>query len=324
MKAVLATRWCDPKDLLYTEVPTPAPGPGEVLIEVRAIGCNFPDILIVQGKYQKRPPLPFSPGVEASGLVRACGPGVTRFTPGDRVFALMSWGAYAEAATAPERQVHALPSGLSFDEGAAFGLVYQTSYCALVHRAALRPGEWLLVHGAAGGVGLAAVEIGKALGARVIATAGAPEKIEIARQSGADHLIDYRTEDWIARVKELTGGAGADVIYDPVGGDVFDGSSKCIAFEGRLLVIGFAGGRIPEIAANRILLKNISIVGVHWGLYQEQGSPLPRRWMYELLTLVDRGKLRPVIWKRFPLAQAAAALEAIAARESYGKVVLVP
>ncbi len=324
MKAVFATRWCDPKDLEYVEVPTPTPGPGEILIDVKAVGCNFPDILIVQGKYQKHPPLPFSPGVEASGVVRACGTGVTRFAPGDRVFALTGWGAYAEVVAVPDGRVYALPSTLDFDEGAAFGLVYQTSYCALVHRARLRAGEWLLVHGAAGGVGLAAVQIGKALGARIIATAGTPEKLDIARQSGADVLVDYRTEDWVARVKEVTGGAGADVIYDPVGGDVFDGSSRCIAFEGRLLVIGFAGGRIPEIAANRILLKNISVVGVHWGLYQERGSPLVARWMDDLLALVARGQLRPVIYKRFPLARAAVALAAIGSRESYGKVVLTP
>ncbi len=323
MKAMLATRWGDPKDLEYADVPTPTPGSDEVLIDVKAIGCNFPDILLVQGKYQKRPPLPFSPGVEASGVVRACGANVRRFKPGDRVFAMTGFGAYAEAVVVPDRQLFALPLALGFDEGAAFGLVYQTSYCALVRRAALRAGEWLLVHGAAGGVGLAAVQIGKALGARVIATAGAAEKLEIARQSGADVLINYRTEDWVARVKDVTGG-GADVIYDPVGGDVFDGSTRCIGFEGRLLVIGFAGGRIPEIAANRILLKNISIIGVHWGLYQERGSPLVRQWMDELLNLVERGKLRPVIWKKFPLPQAAQALAAIASRESYGKVVLVP
>ena len=323
MKAMLATRWGDPTELEYADVPPPTPAPGDVLIDVKAIGCNFPDILIVQGKYQKKPPLPFSPGVEVAGVVRACGPNARRFAPGDRVFALMGWGGYAEAVAVPERRVYRLPAALGFDEGAAFGLVYQTSWCALVHRAGLRAGEWLLVHGAAGGVGLAAVQIGHALGARVIATAGTAEKLDVARQAGADVLVNYRTEDWVARVKEVTGG-GADVIYDPVGGDVFDGSSKCIAFEGRLLVIGFAGGRIPEIAANRILLKNISVVGVHWGLYQERGSPLVDRWMADLLALVERGAVRPVVWKTFPLAQAAQALAAIAARESYGKVVLHP
>jgi NADPH:quinone reductase-like Zn-dependent oxidoreductase len=188
----------------------------------------------------------------------------------------------------------------------------------------MQPGEWLLVHAAAGGVGLAAVQIGKALGARVIATAGTDAKLEIARQSGADVLVDYRTEDWVERVKRVTDGHGADVIYDPVGGDVFDGSSKCIAFEGRLLVVGFAGGRIPSIAANRILLKNMSVVGVHWGMYQTLGSPLVDQWMSALLAMYGKGQVWPVIYKTYPLAEAARALAAIASRESYGKVILVP
>ncbi len=321
---MIATQWGEPSEMQYAEVADPTPGPGQVLIDVKAIGCNFPDILIVQGKYQMKPPLPFSPGLEVAGVVLAVGADVTRLRPGQRVFAMIELGAYAERAVADGTRVFAIPDAMSFEEAAAFALVNQTSYSALVHRAQMQPGEWLLVHAAAGGVGLAAVQIGKALGARVIATAGSAAKLEIARQSGADVLVDYRTEDWVERVKRVTDGHGADVIYDPVGGDVFDGSSKCIAFEGRLLVIGFAGGRIPEIAANRILLKNISVVGVHWGLYQERGSPLVDRWMADLLALVERGTLRPVVWKTFPLAQAAQALAAIATRESYGKVVLHP
>ena len=221
-------------------------------------------------------------------------------------------------------RVHAIPDGMPFDQAAAFFVVYQTGYAALVRRAALQPGEWLLVHGAAGGVGLAAVQLGKALGARVIATAGTPEKLEIARKSGADVLVDYATEDWVERVKSVTGGEGADVIYDPVGGDVFDGSTKCLAFEGRLLTIGFAGGRIPTVAVNRLLLKNISVVGVHWGYYRRRGSPLVQVWMDALLTLYDEGRIRPVIYRTYPLREAAAALQALASRESYGKVVLVP
>jgi NADPH2:quinone reductase len=213
---------------------------------------------------------------------------------------------------------------MPFDQAAAFFVVYQTGYAALVRRASLQPGEWLLVHGAGGGVGLAAVQLGKALGARVIATAGTPEKLEVARQSGADVLIDYRTEDWIERVKAVTGGEGADVIYDPVGGDVFDGSTKCIAFEGRLLTIGFAGGRIPTVAVNRVLLKNFSVVGVHWGYYQRRGSPLVQEWMDALLKLHGQGQLRPVIYRAYPLREAAQALHALATRESYGKVVLIP
>lgn len=324
MKAMVATRWGEPAELQYVDVPDPRPGPGQVLIGTRAVGCNFPDILMVQGKYQVKPPLPFSPGHEIAGIVSAVGEGVTRVGPGDRVIASLEWGGYAERAVTKAERVHQVPDVMPFDEAAALFVVYQTGYCALVRRAALQPGEWLLVHGAAGGVGLAAVQLGKALGARVIATAGTPEKLEIARQAGADILVDYRTEDWVERVKAVTGGEGADVIYDPVGGDVFDGSTKCIAFEGRLLTIGFAGGRIPTLAVNRVLLKNISVVGVHWGFYQRRGSPLVGEWMDALFKLYAEGRIRPVIYRTYPLREAAAALQALAARESHGKVVLVP
>jgi len=324
MKAVLARAWGEPSELEYSDAPDPEPGPGEVLLDVRAVGCNFPDILIVQGKYQVKPPLPFSPGHEAAGLVRAVGAGVTRVAPGQRALAMVGWGAYAERVVAPQACVFPIPEGMSFEEAAAFGLVYQTSYSALVHRARIRPGEWLLVHAAAGGVGLSAVQIGKALGARVIATAGSEAKLEIARQAGAEALVDYRGGDWIERVMQLTGGRGADVVYDPVGGDVFDGSTRCTAFEGRLLVIGFAGGRIPSVAANRVLLKNMSVVGVHWGLYQRMGSPLVDEWMAALYAMYDRGEIKPLIYRTFALRDAAKALDAIASRESYGKVVLAP
>jgi NADPH2:quinone reductase len=324
MKAMLATHWGEPAELEYADVPEPRPAAGQVLVETRAIGCNFPDILMVQGKYQVKPPLPFSPGHELAGVVRAVGDGVTRVRPGQRVLAMLGWGAYAELAVASAAHVFAIPDAMSFEEAAACGLVYQTSYCALVQRAGLEPGETLLVHGAAGGVGLSAVQIGKALGARVIATAGTAAKLEIARQSGADVRLNYRTEDWVEQVKALTGGEGADVIYDPVGGDVFDLSTKCIAFEGRLLVIGFAGGRIPTVAANRVLLKNFSVVGVHWGLYQRRGSPLIDGWMDALFALYEKKQIRPVVYATYPLRDAARALQAIADRESYGKVVLTP
>jgi NADPH2:quinone reductase len=321
---MVATRWGEPAEMAYVETPDPRPGAGQVLVEVRAIGCNFFDILMVQGKYQVKPPLPFTPGHEVAGIVRAVGDGVTRVRPGQRVLAMLGWGAFAELALAPAAQVFALPEAMSFEEGAAFGIVYQTSYCALVQRAALKAGEWLLVHGAAGGVGLSAVQIGKTLGARVIATAGSAAKLDVARQSGADVLINYRTEEWVERVKAETGGEGADVVYDPVGGEVFDGSTRCIAFEGRILVIGFAGGTIPSVALNRVLLKNISVVGVHWGLYQRRGSPLIDRWMAELFRLYEAGRLRPVVYRTWPLGEAARALGALADRESYGKVVLIP
>ena len=213
---------------------------------------------------------------------------------------------------------------MTFEEGAVFGLAYQTAWCGLVHRAALRRGETLLVHAAAGGTGLAAVQLGRALGARVIATAGSASKLEVARANGANICIDYRSEAWVERVRRETRGAGADVIFDPVGGDVFDGSTGCIAFEGRLLLIGFAGGRIAEAATNRVLLKNFSVLGVHWGLYRQRDAVMVRRWMVELLKLAETREIKPVIWRSFRLEEAAQALGAIAARESYGKVVLVP
>ena len=324
MKAMVATRWGEPSELEYLDVPDPEPGPGQVAVETRAAGCNFPDILMIQGKYQVKPPHPFSPGHEIAGVVRAVGPGVTRVRPGQRVIGNLEWGGYAERAVTAAERVHPIPDGMPFDQAAAFYVVYQTGYSALVRRAALQPGEWLLVHGAAGGVGLAAVQLGKALGARVIATAGTPEKLEVAREAGADVLVNYQSEDWVERVKAVTGGEGADVIYDPVGGDVFDGSTKCIAFEGRLLTIGFAGGRIPTLAINRVLLKNFSVVGVHWGYYQRRGSPLVQEWMDALLKLYGEGRIRPVIYRAYPLREAAAALRALASRESYGKVVLLP
>ncbi|MBI4592815.1 MAG: NADPH:quinone oxidoreductase family protein [Candidatus Rokubacteria bacterium] len=324
MKAMIARAWGGPASLEYADVPDPVPGPGEVLIEVRAAACNFPDILMTQGKYQVKPPLPFSPGLEAAGVVRAVADGGREFRVGQRVFAVPRWGAYAEAVAVPAARTYALPDFMSFEEGAAFGLVYQTAWCALVERAALRAGETLLVHGAAGGVGLAAVQLGRALGARVLATAGSAEKLDVARAAGADVGMNYRTEEWIERVKSETQGRGADVIYDPVGGDIFDGSTRCVAFKGRILVIGFAGGRIADVATNRVLLKNISVVGVYWGLYNEREPETVRAWMRELLALVEAGKLRPVIFKPFALRDAPRALAALAARESYGKVVLVP
>jgi len=324
MKAMLARAWGEPSTLEYAEAPTPRPNAGEVIIEVRAIGCNFPDILIVQGKYQHRPELPFSPGCEVAGIVCGVGSGVTQVGLGERVFATMAWGGYAEVVAVDQRHVYALPDFMTFEEGAVFALAYQTAWCGLVHRAALRRGETLLVHAAAGGTGLAAIQLGRALGTRIIATAGSSAKLEVARANGADVCIDYRSEAWVERVRRETRGAGADVVFDPVGGDVFDGSTSCIAFEGRLLVIGFAGGRIAEAATNRVLLKNFSVLGVHWGLYRQRDAAMVRRWMVELLKLAEARQVKPVIWGSFRLAQAADALTSIAARESYGKVVLVP
>jgi NADPH2:quinone reductase len=324
MRAMIAEDWCEPKDLKLVELPDPTPGPGQVAIDVKAAGCNFFDILLVQGKYQVRPPRPFAPGGEVAGVIRAVGPEVDGLTVGDRVFALLGWGGYATVALAPAATVVRMPDGMSFEHGAAFGVVYQTSYFGLVYRAALRPGETLLVHAAAGGVGLAAVQIGAAIGARVLATASSPAKLEIARRHGADAAFDYSTPEWVDAVKTATGGRGADVIYDPVGGEVFDLSTKCIAFGGRLLVVGFASGVIPTIQVNRVLLKNIAIVGLHWGAYRQHDPEKIPQAMQALFALYERGAVTPVVSSTYPLRDAAAALDEIASRRSIGKVVLMP
>jgi NADPH2:quinone reductase len=324
MQAMVAREWGEPRDLQLMELPDPQPGPGQVAIDVRAIGCNFFDILMVQGKYQVRPPLPFAPGGEIAGIVRAVGTNVSDFKIGDRVFALLGWGGFASVALAPAATVVRMPDSMSFEHGAAFGIVYQTSYFGLVFRANLQPGETLLVHAAAGGVGLAAVQIGRALGARVLATAGSPQKLAVAKQHGAHEAYDYSTPDWVDRVKQVTEGRGADVIYDPVGGDIFDLSTKCIAFGGRLLVVGFTSGRIPSIQVNRILLKNISIVGLHWGAYRQHDPGKIGEAMTALFALYERGAVTPVISSVRPLREAAAALDEISSRRSVGKVLLVP
>jgi NADPH2:quinone reductase len=237
---------------------------------------------------------------------------------------MLGWGGYASVALAPAEGVVRMPPSMSFEHGAAFGIVYQTSYFALVHRTTLRAGETLLVHAAAGGVGLAAVQIGRALGARVLATAGSAQKLAVAREHGAEDAFDYSTPDWVDRVKVATGGRGADVIYDPVGGEVFDLSTKCIAFGGRLLVIGFASGTIPSIQVNRVLLKNISIVGLHWGAYRVHDPAKIAQATDDLFALYEKGAIRPVVSSVRPLAEAAAALDEIAKRKSIGKVLLRP
>lgn len=324
MRAMLVTRWCEPEEMELVDLPEPVPGPGEVSIDVRAIGCNFFDLLMMQGKYQVQPPLPFSPGSEVSGTVRAVGDGIDHLEPGDRVLAMLGWGGYASAAVAPADATVRMPDSMSFEHGAAFGIVYQTAYFGLVHRANLASGETLLVHAAAGGVGLAAVQIGRTLGARVLATAGSARKLDLAREQGAEDAYDYGTPDWVDRVKDATGGRGVDVIFDPVGGDVFDLSTRCIAFGGRLLVIGFASGRIPSIQVNRILLKNISVIGLHWGAYRAHDPALITRTMSALFELYEKGEIRPVISSKRPLAEAAAALHELGSRQSVGKVLLVP
>ena len=324
MRAIVVDRWQEPKELVAREVAEPTPREHEVVLDVEAAGCNFFDILLVQGKYQMKPPFPFTPGAEVAGVVRQLGAGVRGVAVGDRVFAGVPLGAFAERIALPAGALHPMPDGMTFPEGAAFPVVYPTSYAALVYRANLLPRETLLVHAAAGGVGVAAVQIGKALGARVIATAGGSDKLAVARRAGADLVIDYSRSDWVDAVKQATDGRGADVIYDPVGGDIFEGSMKCLAWNGRLLVIGFAGGTIPEVKANRILLKNIAVVGLHWGAYAQHEPARVPEVFAGLAELYAAGHVRPLIFGSYGLDEVPQALDALGSRATWGKVIIAP
>jgi NADPH:quinone reductase len=307
--------------LRFEDIDAPEVPEGGVVIEVAAAALNFPDLLSIAGTYQVKAPLPFTPGLEASGTIIEVGP-KSKHQVGQRVIANHAWGAYAERMAAPDPSIFPVPDAMSDTDAAALHIVYQTSYFGLVHRAGLKAGETLLVHGGAGGVGTSAIQLGKALGATVIATAGAEDKLQVCRDCGADHVVNYRDEDFVDAVKQITGGRGADVIYDPVGGDVFDGSTRCIAFEGRLLVIGFTSGRIPSIKANRILLKNISIVGLHWGNYAFHAPELMQETHQALCELYAAGKIRPVIFRELPLAELPQALALLESRQSYGKLLV--
>ncbi|GAC1558520.1 MAG: NADPH:quinone oxidoreductase family protein [Herpetosiphon sp.] len=314
--------WCEPEQMRLVETPVPVPGPGEVCVRTYAAALNFFDILQIAGKYQVRPPLPFTPGAEIAGVIHKLGLGVRHLSLGDRVQALPSSGGFAEYALAPAEKTFRIPDALPFTEAAACLLVYQTAFFALTTRGRLQNGEWLLVHAAAGGVGLASVQIGQALGARVIATASSQAKLDLCLSNGAEHALDYGQESWIQQVKDLTLGKGADVIIDPVGGDVFDGSTKCIAPAGRILVIGFAGGRIPSIAANRILLKNMSVMGCYWGGYVDSHPEYLRDTQQILLQMYTAGQIKPVVGARYPLHELVPALRALGNRETVGKVIV--
>ena len=324
MRAIVVDRWMDPSELQVSEAPAPGIAPGKVRIAVRAAGCNFFDILQCKGEYQVKPPFPFIPGAEVGGVVAEVGEGVDGLAVGDRVLGSCGLGGFAEEVVAPAGSVYRIPDAMSYAEGAALPVIYPTSYMALVNRAPVQKGETLLVHAAAGGVGTAAVQIGKKLGARVIGTAGGAEKLEVARKCGADVVIDYREEDFVARVMEETDGRGADVIYDSVGGDIFDRSLKCIAWNGRLLVIGFAGGRIPEVKANRILLKNIAIIGLNFGGHAAKQPEVIPATMEGVFRMYEDGGLDPVIYGSYPLADAARALGDLGSRKTWGKVILEP
>lgn len=323
MRAALIDTWCDPADLTLVEAATPTPGPGEVRIRVRAAGVNFSDGLIVQGKYQEKPAFPFAPGFEVAGDVAEVGPGVSHVKPDDPVFAVLDHGGYAEEVIARADDVHPLAEGMDYATGAAFPIAYGTSHFALRDRARLAAGETLLVHGAAGGVGLTAVECGVAAGATVIATAGGPEKLAVCRDHGAAHGIDYRDEDVRTRVKELTAGRGVDVVYDPVGGEIFEQSIRCTAPDGRLLVIGFASGQVPEVKPNHLLVKNLSVIGLYWGAYRRLAPGRVRASFDELRAWFEAGHLRPRVSHTFPLADCADALQALKERKVTGKAVLI-
>ncbi len=304
------------------DIPSKPLAAGQVRVRIRAAGVNFPDILMVAGTYQLKPPLPFTPGLEAAGEVVEAGGGVAGLATGDRVIIHQRHGCYADEAVVESPQVLPLPQGFDFVEGAAFLVGSHTAYHALVQRAHLAPGETLLVHGAAGGAGLAAVEMGKLLGATVIATASSDAKLAAAKSRGADHGINYEVEAFDDAVKRLTAGAGADVIYDPVGGAVFERSLHCIAWGGRLLTIGFASGILPSAPANLILFKGCSVIGVRAGEAGRRNPALRRAALEALLALAGSGKLKPHISRVLPLERFAEAMRLLSDRKAIGRVVL--
>jgi NADPH2:quinone reductase len=308
------------------ELPEPQPGTGEVLIDVHEASVNFPDLLVIGGTYQRLPPAPFVPGKDLAGVVTAAGSGVRRVKPGDRVMAQIEHGAFAERAVAPESYCHAMPTAVGFIDAAAMGLVYLTAHFALVERAALRPGEIVLVTGAAGGVGHAAVQLAKALGATVVAAVSSEEKAALARSGGADHVVFTNVPDLRdglrAQVHAAVGTRGADIVIDSVGGDVFDACLRALAWCGRLVVVGFASGRVPEVKAGYVLVKNISIIGLQSSDYRDREPGKVQRVQQELYELCVRGKVRPHVMARYPLAQFGEALATVRERRVLGKVVL--
>lgn len=323
MKAVLCKAYGPPEHLVLEEVEPLKPGKGQVVISVKACAVNFPDTLIIQGKYQFKPALPFSPGSEVAGVVKELGEGIKGVKVGDRVIGFTGWGGFAEEVNADAARLILMPASLDFTTAAALVMAYGTSYYALKDRAQLNPGETLLVLGAAGGVGLAAVEIGKIMGARVIAAASSDEKLAVCRQHGADEGINYQTGDLKEQVKKLTGGAGVDVIFDPIGGDYSEAALRGMAWGGRHLVIGFAAGDIPRIPLNLALLKSCSIVGVFWGEFTTREPERNQEYLQELLAWLAEGKLKPQISATYPLKQAAHALNDMLNRRVTGKVVLL-
>jgi NADPH2:quinone reductase len=322
LKAVLCKAFGPPETLVIEDVPSPVPGPGQVVISVRAASVNFPDTLIIQNKYQYKATLPFSPGSECAGLVKAIGEGVTRVKAGDRVMAVTTYGSFAEEVCTDQSRVLEIPAGMDFPTASAFTLTYGTSAHALLDRGDLKAGETLLVLGASGGVGLAAVEIGKALGARVIACASTPDKLDVCLAHGADETINYTQQDLRERTKLLTNGNGANVVYDPVGGAHSEIALRSMAWRGRFLVVGFASGEIPKIPLNLTLLKGCSIVGVFWGEFMKREPQRFAEVIAQLGAWFQAGTLKPYVSETLPLERAAEALELMASRQVKGKLVL--
>ncbi len=323
MRAVVCRGWGAVEALKVEDVAPPIPGTGEVLIAVKASAVNYADAVMVAGRYQTRPPLPFSPGLETAGVVAGCGAGVTRLEPGDRVMAILAYGGLAEMAVAPEPETFAIPDGMSFEEAGAFPIAYISSHVAIRWQGRLEAGETMLVLGAAGGVGLTAVEIGKAMGARVIAGASTAEKLGAARDHGADELVNYATENLTDRVMALTDGKGADLCFDPVGGDLFDAALSSLGWGGRILLVGFVGG-VQQIAANRLLVKNRAALGCSLRYFRWHAPDRLRRSVEELFRWYGEGKLRPCITHRLPLERSVEAIRLLTDRKAHGKIVVVP
>jgi NADPH2:quinone reductase len=330
MKALLSKGVGGPETLVLEEVPTPTPGPGEVLIDVAACAVNFPDVLVIEDRYQARPQRPFAPGAEVAGVIAAVGEGVTHLQAGDRVLALTGFGGMAEAVVAPASRVAEIPDAMPFDEAAAFIMTYGTSHHALKDRAQLQPGQTLLVLGASGGVGLAAVEVGKAMGARVIAAASSEAKVALCKSRGADSVVVYGRGPFDAagrkalsqQFKDAVGETGAQVIYDAIGGDYAEPALRALAWEGRYLVVGFAAGEIPRIPLNLVLLKACELVGVAWGVWTMRNPDRHRKNLAELIALYQAGAIRPHVTERYPLAEGGKAIARLANREALGKIVV--
>jgi NADPH2:quinone reductase len=323
MKTVLCHAHGPVSGLQVEDIAEPTPGPGQVLLRVEACGVNFPDMLLVEGKYQQKPALPFAPGGEVAGLIAAVGPGVTGLAPGTRAAALMTYGGFAEAVVLDADSVVPVPEGVPPATAAAVCLAYGTVLHALRDRAALQPGETLLVLGAAGGVGMAAIHLGKLLGARVIAAASSAGKLAVCKAQGADATVDYSVENWRDEIRSLTGGKGVDVVFDPVGGSLAEPALRSVGWRGRYLVVGFAAGDIPRLPLNLVLLKGCAIVGVFYGDFARREKAANRAMLQELFAWVAEGRLRPYVSVTFPLEQAAAALETLASRRATGKLVLL-